>query len=73
MSIDPLRVSHRDALAAAGLDPFAPERFERTHGAADIRGQFDSLQETPIRVAGRIVSQRSNFFDMEDASGRGQV
>ena len=73
MSIDPLRAAHRDALAAAGLDPFSPERFERTHGAAAIRADFDHLQENTIRVAGRIVSQRSNFFDLEDASGRGQV
>ena len=73
MSIDPLRLERRDALAAAGLDPFAPERFDRTHGASAIRTEFDQLQDTPIRVAGRIVSQRSNFFDLEDASGRGQV
>ncbi|MFM7320708.1 MAG: lysine--tRNA ligase [Armatimonadota bacterium] len=73
MSIDPLRAEKRAALAAAGLDPFAPERFERTHGAADIRDRFAEVGDASLRVAGRIVSQRSNFFDIEDASGRGQV
>jgi len=73
MSIDPLRARKRAALAEAGLDPFDPERFDRTHGAAAIRDQFDTLGDQSIRIAGRIVSQRSNFLDLEDASGRGQV
>lgn len=71
--IDPVRVEKRAALAAAGLDPFAPERYDRTGSIADVRDRFDELTGKTIRVAGRVVSTRGNFLDLLDESGRGQV
>ena len=41
---------------------------------ADVREHFAAVSALPtIRVAGRIVSMRGNFFDLLDESGRGQV
>lgn len=73
MHLDPLRLEKRDRLAAAGLDPFAPERYERTHAIAAVRQAGSDAIGTQVSVAGRIVSQRGNFFDIMDGSGRGQV
>jgi lysyl-tRNA synthetase class 2 len=71
--IDPVRAEKRDALRAAGLDPFGPERFDRTHPITAIREQFDALTGQTVKVAGRVVSLRGNFLDLLDESGRGQV
>ena len=53
------------------------ERYERTHTAEQIRRQFDSLEETEARVAGRITGARAMgkalFLDLEDASGSVQL
>lgn len=73
MHLDPLRLEKRDRLAAAGLDPFAPERYERTHDIASIRQAGPEQIGSVVSVAGRIVSQRGNFFDIMDGSGRGQI
>lgn len=73
MHLDPLRLEKRDRLAAAGLDPFAPERYERTHAIAAVRQAGQDEIGTQVSVAGRIVSQRGNFFDIMDGSGRGQI
>jgi lysyl-tRNA synthetase class 2 len=71
--IVPERLEKLRALRAAGRDPFGPERFDRTHGVAAVRDEFDALQGQTVRVAGRVVSQRGNFLDLSDESGRGQV
>ncbi len=73
MHLDPLRLEKRDRLAAAGLDPFAPERYERTHAIAAVRQAGSDEVGSQVSVAGRIVSQRGNFFDIMDGSGRGQI
>lgn len=73
MHLDPLRLEKRDRLAAAGLDPFAPERYERTHAIAAVRQAGSDDIGSEVSVAGRIVSQRGNFFDIMDGSGRGQI
>ena len=73
MHLDTLRLEKRDRLTDAGLNPFAPERFERTHDIAKVRAALPDDCGTTVTVAGRIVSQRGNFFDIMDGSGRGQV
>jgi lysyl-tRNA synthetase, class II len=54
-----------------------PRRFERTHEAARAIDQYETLKETPIRVAGRVVSWRgmgkSTFAHLLDVSGRLQM
>ena len=56
--IIPERLDKLRALQAAGIDPFAPETFERTHSFADIAERCDDLLEKTVRVAGRIVAIR---------------
>jgi lysyl-tRNA synthetase class 2 len=71
--IVPERLEKLRALRAAGLDPFGPERYDRTHPATAIRENYDALVGQTVRIAGRVVSQRGNFLDLSDESGRGQV
>jgi lysyl-tRNA synthetase class 2 len=71
--IVPERLAKLNALRASGNDPFAPETYDRTHPVAAIRADFDALAGKTVRVAGRVVSLRGNFFDLIDESGRAQV
>ena len=43
---------------AAGGDPFAVERYERSHHAREAAEAFDSLEGQTVSLAGRITSQR---------------
>lgn len=73
------RLAKLQALRERGIDPYAPERFDRTHLAAEILDQFDALSQSgePVAVCGRIVSMRpmgkAAFLHLQDASGRIQV
>lgn len=64
-------------LRAAGRDPFHATRYDRTHLAAEIHAQFDSLENQVVRVAGRIRAFRrhgkASFADLQDTSGRVQL
>ena len=53
-----IRLQKLARLREIGLDPFSVERFERTHLAAELLEKFETLQEEPIRFAGRVVSYR---------------
>jgi lysyl-tRNA synthetase class 2 len=66
-----------DALAAAGVSPFAYS-FDRTHTAAAAVGALGDAEEGPVvHVAGRIVSWRAQgktaFAHIADQSGRIQL
>ena len=61
-------------------NPFHVTRFEKTHGAADVKKQFEALAngektESVVSVAGRIMAIRNNgmFLDLQDDSDRIQV
>ncbi len=56
--IIPERLEKLRALQAAGMNPFSPETFDRTHSFARIHEQCDDLLEQTVRVAGRIVAVR---------------
>jgi len=60
-----------------GLDPFQATKFDRTHLAAEIVAQFDTLQGQTVRVAGRLIAFREHgkltFADLLDGSGRIQL
>jgi lysyl-tRNA synthetase class 2 len=64
-------------LREAGRDPFHTTRYDRTHLAAEIHAQFDSLEGQVGRVAGRIRAFRrhgkASFADLQDGSGRVQL
>ncbi len=75
--ISDTRLEKLAALKAAGLDPFAPETYERTHTSQAIHDTFDALENQTVRVAGRVASLRwmgrAAFFDLLDESGKAQV
>ncbi len=72
-----------ERLRAAGHDPFAHTKFERSHTATAVRERFDSLDAAAhsgesVRIAGRLGSLRRMgkkvaFADFDDVSGRIQV
>ena len=65
------------ALRAEGRDPFEETRFDVTHHAQDIKDNFDALEGSEVRVAGRLMSKRGmgkvSFCDLQDKSGRIQL
>lgn len=75
--ISPVRLEKLNALRAAGLDPFAPEVYERTQPLAAVHSDFDALENQTVRVTGRIRALRwmgkAAFADLLDESGRAQV
>lgn len=71
------RLEKLQNLRSQGIDPFAVEKYERTHLSNDIVTDFDQLEGKEVSTAGRIVSLRpmgkATFIHMQDASGRIQT
>ncbi|MDH7569505.1 MAG: OB-fold nucleic acid binding domain-containing protein, partial [Armatimonadota bacterium] len=73
------RLEKLRALRQRGMDPFAVERFDRTHTAQEVIDQFERLHPSgqPVAVCGRVVGLRvmgkAAFMHLLDASGRIQV
>ena len=70
----------RDKLAKLqqeGRDPFALTRFERTAHSAEIKDNFEAMENATVSMAGRIMSKRDMgkafFCDLQDDSGRIQL
>ena len=65
------------ALRAEGCDPFQETKFDVTHHAQDIKDNFDALEGSEVRIAGRLMSKRGmgkvSFCDLQDKSGRIQL
>ena len=80
-----LRLDKLTTLKANGLDPFAIEKFERSHTPAEIvaedAGHWSLPDEERVQlcmsVAGRLTSERSSgkvsFADIRDETGRVQL
>jgi lysyl-tRNA synthetase class 2 len=71
------RLHKLDAIRELGVDPF-PRNFERTHRSAQILADFDRLEGTTVRVAGRLVGAirhmgKAGFAHLLDGDGRIQV
>lgn len=75
--LDPVRRQKLADLREAGRDPFAHERFEVTHHAAEIVAGFETLDSQTVSAAGRITSIRVQgkvaFLDITDTTGRIQL
>lgn len=79
------RLTKLEALQAKGQDPFAIERYERTHEAAQITNETaphwavsdEERAAMTITAAGRLTAHRSKgkvtFADIRDESGRVQL
>src|SRR5438105_865784 len=82
------RLAKLRALREAGRDPFAVERYPRTHTAEAARkayldaeaaagGDVGAIPTIEAAVAGRVTNRRvmgkASFLDLEDLSGRLQL
>ena len=72
-----VRLEKLGALREAGKDPYKVTGYARDCTAAAIKDEFDRLENTEVRIAGRMMSRRdmgkANFIDIADGSGRIQV
>ena len=70
------RLTKLEAIRAAGIDPY-PTTSERTHTIAAALAGYETHQEQPLTIAGRIMQWRdmgkSIFAHVEDGTGRLQV
>ena len=66
-----------DELRAGGQDPFIIHRYDFTHRAEDIHGDYDSLEGQKVGIAGRIMSKRQHgkvsFAHLQDSTGLLQI
>ncbi len=64
------------ALCAAGQNPFEKVKYDFDTYTTDIHEKFETLENTDVRIAGRIMSRRdmgkANFIDVMDGKGRVQ-
>ena len=60
-----------------GRDPFTITKFSRTAFSADVRDNFETLENTDVSMAGRIMAKREMgkaiFADIVDDKGRMQL
>lgn len=70
------RMKKLGELAEKGIDPY-PLRYERTHGALEIKGAFEKLENAPVKICGRLMLVRlhgkSGFANVKDESGLIQI
>ncbi|MEG2893190.1 MAG: lysine--tRNA ligase [Clostridium sp.] len=71
------RLQKLEELQAKGEDPFHVTRYDRTHTSQEVRENFDSLEGTVVKVAGRLMSKRvhgkAGFSDVNDRYGKIQI
>lgn len=60
-----------------GHDPYEITKFERDHYSAEIKENFETLENRTVRVAGRVMAKRvqgkAGFMDVMDDQGRIQL
>ncbi len=65
------------ALQEAGKDPFQITKYDVKHHSTDIKENFEQLQGTTVRIAGRLMSKRvmgkASFCNVQDKPGNIQV
>jgi len=65
------------ALQEAGKDPFQITKYDVTHHSTDIKENFEELQGSTVRIAGRMMSKRvmgkASFCNIQDKPGNIQV
>ena len=72
-----IRFDKLEALQASGQDPFLQVKYDVSHYSAEIKDNFESFEDKPVSVAGRIMSRRimgkAAFCDIQDSAGRIQA
>ena len=63
-----------EALKQSGKNPFEITHFDGVVSSDDIKDNFEKLEGSEVRVAGRIMSKRvmgkASFFHIQDGAGR---
>jgi lysyl-tRNA synthetase class 2 len=71
------RLEKLKTLREKGADPFAVERFDRSHTAMQLLAGADEIGEQTVSAAGRVVSMRpmgkATFLHIQDSTGKIQV
>ena len=66
-----------ESLREAGSDPFLLTCFDKTHSSAQVIENFEALEGSTVRVAGRIMSRRimgkACFAHIQDVDGQIQL
>lgn len=61
------------ALKEAGKNPYVITKYEMTHHSAEIKEEFESLEGSTVRAAGRLMSKRvmgkASFCHIQDVQG----
>ena len=64
-------------LQEAGKDPFQITKYDVTHHSTDVKENFETLQGSIVRIAGRMMSKRvmgkASFCNVQDKPGNIQV
>ena len=64
-------------LQAAGKDPFQIVKYDQTYHSAQIKRDFDDLENETVSIAGRMMFKRvmgkASFCNVQDKEGRIQV
>lgn len=72
-----IRLEKLNELQAAGANPYEKVKYDRNCTALAVRENFETLENTEVKIAGRMMSRRdmgkANFIDVMDGSGRIQV
>jgi lysyl-tRNA synthetase class 2 len=72
-----IRIEKLTELKSAGNDPYTVTKYDFDTLAQTIRDNFDALENTDVKLAGRMMSRRdmgkANFIDVADVLGRIQV
>lgn len=71
------RIQKLEELKEKGEDPFEIVKYERTHTSKDVKGNYEALEGTDVKVAGRLMSKRvhgkAGFSDIHDRYGKLQL
>ena len=72
-----IRIEKLREMQASGNNPYDVGKYDRNCTAHVVRESFETLENTVVRIAGRMMSRRdmgkANFIDVMDGSGRIQV
>ena len=64
-------------MKADGKDPFVITKFDFDNDSANIKDNFDELEEKSVKIAGRIVARRimgkASFVGLKDSTGKIQL
>ncbi len=71
-----VRLNKRTNLLTSNVNPY-PVRFEKTHDASSVKGEYPANEGSAVRVAGRVVLLRlmgkASFATIRDGSGDLQI